>query len=92
MADIEETRATKPQVWINDALSIKVPPSNTRIIQSGSARVINTRMDYLTTLTFGTNHKIMMNGLKNSRAADLRNIKPRLLLHRLLRQDPNKYH
>ena len=41
---------------------------------------------------FGTNQKIMMHGLRNSRAADLRKIILRLILRRLLRRDPNEDH
>ena len=52
----------------------KAPPSNTRGRQSCVARFINTRTDYLMASTFGTNQKITMRGLRNSRAADLRNI------------------
>ena len=92
MADAEETMATKSQVWRNVALSIKLPPSNTRGRQSGGARVINTRMDYSMASTFGTNQKIMIHGLRSSRAAYLRKIKLWRLLQRLLRRDPNKGH
>ena len=40
--------------------------------------------------TFDTNQKIMMHGLRNSRAADLRNIKLQLILRRLLRRNPKR--
>ena len=92
VADTEETRAIKSQVWINCALSIEAPPSNTRGRQSGGARVINTSMDYPMASTFGINQNIMMNGLINPRDADLRMIKLQLLLMRLLRRYPNKDH
>ena len=92
VADTEETRAIKSQVWINCALSIEAPPSNTRGRQSGGARVINTRTDYSMAYMFGTNQNIMMHGLINSRAADLRKTTLRLLLWRLLRRDPKNDH
>ena len=92
MADTDETRVTKSQVWINGALSIKVPPSNTRGRQSGGAQVISTRTDYLMASTFGTNQNIVMHGLRSSRAADVIKIKLRRILRRLFRRDPNKDH
>ena len=69
-----------------------MPPYNTRGRQSGGARFIKTRTDYSIASTFDTNQKIMMHGLRNSRTADLRKIKLRLLLKRLLQWDPNKGH
>ena len=92
MADTEGTRATKISGVENGALSIKVPPSNTRGIQYGAARVIDTRTDCLMASKFGTNQKIMMHGLINSRVADLIKIKLWRLLRRLLWQDPNNDH
>ena len=92
VADIEETRAKKLQMWINGALSKKVTPSNTRVRQSGCAQVINTRTDNSIASTFGTNNNIMMHSLINSIAADLRKIKLQMLLRRLLWRDPNKYY
>ena len=71
MADTEETRSTKLQVWRNYALSIKVPPSKMRGRQAGGDQVINTRTDYSMASTFGTNQNIMMHGLRNLIAAYL---------------------
>ena len=70
MTDTVETRATKLKGGRNGALSIKVPPSKTRERQSGGAQVNNTRTDYLISSTFGTNHNIIMHGLRNLRATD----------------------
>ena len=92
MAGTEETRASKSYVWKNGALLIKVPPSNMRGIHSGGAHAINKRTDYSVASTFSTNQKTMMHGLINSRAADLRKIKLRRLLRRLLQRGQNKDH
>ena len=90
--EYRRNQGEKHLVWINGALSIKVPPYNKKGRQYGGARFINTRTDYSMSSMFGTNHKIMTHGLINSRDAYLRKIKLHLLLRWILRQDPNKYH
>ena len=90
MADTTETREIKSQVCRNGAHSIKAPPSNTSVRNYDGAQVINTRKDYSMAYMFGTSQKIRMNGLKSSRAADIRKIKLQQLLQRLLWRHPNK--
>ena len=92
VADKEETRATKSQVWINGALSTKVPPYKTRGINSGGDQFISTRTDYSMAYKFGTNQNSMMHGLISLRSADLRKTKLRQILRRLLRRYPHKDH
>ena len=91
VADTEENRVKKLQLWRNGALSIKLTPSNTWGRKSGGAQFINTSKYYLMAYTFGSNQNIIMHDLRSSRDSDLRKIKLRRLLRQIFRQDPNKY-